>query len=87
HHRSSACFAVICIISTMEDTMMTFGQRLMGISHRGRWILFSSLVDIHDPGRKLLKAGNSKKKDTENSPFDNDFFRSAKREPEPAKAN
>lgn len=67
---------------------MTLGQRLMSISHRGRWILFSRLVDIDDPGRKLLKAGNGKPKNVpDNSPFENDFFRSAKRELEPAKAS
>lgn len=66
--------------------MMTFGQRLMSISHRGRWILFSSLVDIHDPGRKLLKAGKPQQQGPDNSPFENDFFRTAKREPETAKA-
>lgn len=68
--------------------MMTLGQRLMGISHRGRWILFSSLVDIIDPGRKLLTAGDAKpKNEPDNTPFENDFFRSAKREPEPVRAN
>ena len=66
--------------TTLEDIMVTFGQRLMGISHRGRWILFSKLVDTPDMGQRLLKAGSPKPKEAESSPFDNDFFRNARRE-------
>lgn len=67
--------------------MVTFGQRLMSISHRGRWVLFSKLVDVPDTGQRLLKAGDTKQKEPDNSPFDNEFFRSAQRERAQTKPN
>ena len=67
--------------------MVTFGQRLMSISHRGRWILFSSLVDIPDSGQKLLQAPTTKRKEPDNSPFENEFFRNAKRASQRTKPN
>lgn len=57
---------------------MSLGQRLLGISHRGRWLLFSDVIEYQDPGVRLLKAGSPDEK-REDAVFDNEFFRSAKR--------
>ncbi|RMD97776.1 MAG: hypothetical protein D6814_08840 [Calditrichaeota bacterium] len=65
-------------------TLMTLGQRLMSISHRGRWLLFSDVVEFHDPGVKLLKSGKAEK-NPEDEAFDNEFFRSARRTAPPSR--
>lgn len=57
---------------------MSFGKRLANITHRSRWLLFSTIIEIPNSGRKLLAPVKTEDK-SEDAPFDNDFFRSAQR--------
>ncbi len=60
---------------------MTLGKRLMQMTHRGRWALFSSLVEIPENLQKRLPAPpkDESKEDPENAIFENDFFRNARK--------
>lgn len=80
-----SCIAQFCRTACrrmfiVEGIVMSLGNSLMSLSHRSRWILFSSVVDYKDLGTRLLPIRENKKPEEDlDAPFDNKFFQSAKR--------
>ena len=61
---------------------MSLGKRLVKVTQRSRWLLFSSLVEVPDNLKRRLPAPrkeDTNKQDRENAVFENEFFRTAKR--------
>ncbi len=57
---------------------MSFGKRIVHISGRDRWLLFSSLVDVDDPNRRIGTRKQLPAPD-DNASFDHPFFKRAER--------
>ena len=55
---------------------MSIGKRIVHISGRDRWLLFSSLVDVDDPNKRIGTPFQLPAPD-HNASFDHPFFKRA----------
>ncbi|RMF59561.1 MAG: hypothetical protein D6743_16135 [Calditrichaeota bacterium] len=56
--------------------MMTFGQRLLHVTHRDRWLLFSTLIECN--GTRIQLPNRSEAEELEKA-FDHPFFKETRR--------